>query len=77
MTTANKDLQVLQGKLEGDINEAAGNLGSHIMDIKDKLHRTLPSHVNDVGALADWFEEGDYDGTETINSLLDELNELR
>lgn len=59
--TANKALEVLQGIREGDKFEAANQLAARML---------IEMNTDDDNGLTDWLHEGDFDGDETIASLI-------
>lgn len=67
MTTHNNDLKILQGKSEGDTYDAANRLAQHIINHYD---------IVEGEDLSDWLAEGDYDGDETIASLVSEWRSI-
>ena len=62
-----KALEILQGKIDGDIYEAAGVVGARML---------VEMNRDQMDGLTDWLTEGDYDGSETINSLVREWIEI-
>lgn len=67
MTTRNQDLLILQNKYDGDTYEAANRLAAHLNATYD---------IVDDGTLTDWLAEGDYDGKETIITIVAEWRQL-
>lgn len=64
---ANAALEILQGKRTGDEYAAANHLAAYI-----ERHYEVDAHNE---GLTDWLASGDYDGNETINSLIAEWTE--
>lgn len=64
--TAHNALGVLQGKTEGDRYEAANQLAARML---------IEMDTDDDNGLTDWLHEGDFDGDETIVSLIAEWKE--
>lgn len=62
----NYALETLIGKMDGDTYEAA-------QVIAQEIERQLGRQYDD---LSDWLAEGDYTGHETLQSLIDEWNEI-
>lgn len=64
--TANKVLEILQGIREGDKYEAANQLAARML---------IEMNTDDDNGLTDWLNDGDFDGNETIASLIVEWKE--
>ena len=69
MAHKNTDLQILQGTKSGDSYAAANRLASHLAS-----HYDITSTGDE--SLTDWLASGDYDGSETITSIVAEWREV-
>jgi hypothetical protein len=66
-TQAQKALEILQGKQDGDGYGAANILASRM---------NIEMNADEGSELTDWLAEGDFDGDETMESLIAEWKEL-
>ena len=65
----NHELNTLKGRCDGDdVYKASNNLARLMVKYYDV--------ADNDGFLSDWLFEGDYDGSETIESLIEEWNSL-
>lgn len=70
---SNKNLDILQEKIDGDRYSAANKLAYDMM-VEMNMNSYEISQADE--GLTDWLYNGDYDGNETIDSLITEWKSL-